>query len=96
MWRSATSVTQHRWRNISGATPLPAPAGVGPGTGSGVAARTDQTSSELMKRCQDRMNSSRSALILSACVVGIPCGKPAYVFSVPFGSNSADSGPESA
>jgi hypothetical protein len=26
---------------------------------------------------QDRMNSSRSALIVSACVVGIPCGKPA-------------------
>ena len=26
----------------------------------------------------------------------MPCGKPAYVFSVPFCTSSADSGPESA
>lgn len=26
---------------------------------------------------QERMNSSRSALMTSACVVGMPCGKPA-------------------
>src|SRR5207244_5152809 len=39
---------------------------------------------------------SRSALIVSASVVGIPCGKPLYVFKVLFLSNSADSGPESA
>ena len=45
---------------------------------------------------QDRMKSSRSALIVSACVVGMPCGKPWYVFSVPFGRSFADSGPESA
>ena len=30
------------------------------------------------------MNLSKSLLIVSACVAGIPCGKPAYVFSVPF------------
>ena len=30
------------------------------------------------------MNSSRSALIVSAWVVGIPCGKSWYVFRVPF------------
>ena len=45
---------------------------------------------------QDRMKSRRSALMVSACVVGMPCGKPWYVFSVPFGRSFADSGPESA
>ena len=30
------------------------------------------------------MNSNRSALMVSAWVVGIPCGKPGYVLSVPF------------
>jgi hypothetical protein len=39
---------------------------------------------------------SRSALIVSACVVGMPCGKPLYVFSVPFFSSFADNGPASA
>ena len=29
-------------------------------------------------------------------MVGIPCGKPWYVFSVPFYTSLADSGPESA
>ncbi len=38
----------------------------------------------------------RSALIVSACVVGMPCGNPSYVFSVPFCTSFADSGPESA
>jgi hypothetical protein len=45
---------------------------------------------------QDCMNVSRSALIVSAWVVGMPCGKPLYVFSVPFCTSSADSGPESS
>ena len=45
---------------------------------------------------QPRMNSSRSALIVSASVVGMPCGNPSYVFSVPFGRSSADSGAESS
>ena len=31
---------------------------------------------------QPRMNASRSALIVSTLDVGMPCGKPAYVFSV--------------
>jgi hypothetical protein len=45
---------------------------------------------------QDRINVNRSALIVSAWVVGIPCGNPAYVFSVPFWTSLAESGPESA
>jgi hypothetical protein len=45
---------------------------------------------------QDWMNVSRSLLIVSACVVGIPCGKPAYVFSVPFCTSSTARGPEVA
>jgi hypothetical protein len=45
---------------------------------------------------QDCTKASRSGLIVSACVVGMPCGKPLYVFSVPFCTSSADSGPESA
>jgi hypothetical protein len=40
--------------------------------------------------------SSRSALIVSASVVGMPCGNPSYVFSVPFCRSCADSGAESA
>jgi hypothetical protein len=39
---------------------------------------------------------SRSALIVSASVVGMPCGNPWYVFSVPCLRSRADSGPESA
>src|SRR5207237_5064419 len=39
---------------------------------------------------------SKSALMVSASVVGIPCGKPLYVFNVLFRSNFADNGPESA
>src|SRR5436190_15015124 len=39
---------------------------------------------------------SRSALIVSAWVVGIPCGNALYVFSVPSCTSRADSGPESA
>jgi hypothetical protein len=38
---------------------------------------------------QLRMNASRSALIVGASVVGIPCGNPLYVFNVPFFSNFA-------
>ena len=45
---------------------------------------------------QDWMKASRSALIVSAWVVGMPCGNPWYVFSVPFCTSFADSGPESA
>jgi anti-anti-sigma regulatory factor len=40
--------------------------------------------------------SSRSALIVSASVVGMPCGNPSYVFSVPFCRSCADSGAELA
>jgi hypothetical protein len=35
----------------------------------------------LMASIQPLMNASRSALIVSACVVGMPCGNPLYVFS---------------
>jgi NmrA-like family len=45
---------------------------------------------------QDCMKASRSALIVWASVVGMPCGNPLYVFSVPFCTSRADSGPESA
>ena len=42
------------------------------------------------------MKASRSALIMSAWVVGILCGNPAYVFSVPFCTISTARGPEVA
>jgi hypothetical protein len=45
---------------------------------------------------QDCRTASRSALIVSASVVGMPCGNPLYVFSVPFCTSCADSGAESA
>ena len=45
---------------------------------------------------QDWINASKSLLIVSACVVSIPCGKPAYVFSVPFCTSSTARGPELA
>jgi hypothetical protein len=45
---------------------------------------------------QDWMKASRSLLIVSALVVGMPCGNPGYVFKVPFCSSFADSGPASA
>jgi hypothetical protein len=45
---------------------------------------------------QDCTKASRSALMVSASVVGMPCGNPLYVFSVPFCRSRADSGPESA
>ena len=45
---------------------------------------------------QDWMKARRSALIVAACVVGMPCGNPEYVFNVPFCNSFADSGPESA
>ena len=48
------------------------------------------------RRSQDCRNASRSALIVSAWVVGIPWGNHAYVLSVPFCTSSADNGPESA
>jgi len=38
------------------------------------------------------MKASRSALVTSACVVGIPCGKPGYVLSVPSATSSAARG----
>jgi hypothetical protein len=40
------------------------------------------------------MNASRSALIVGASVVGIPCGNPGYDLSVPFCTSFAESGPE--
>ncbi|MGH3298350.1 MAG: hypothetical protein ACRDP7_41820 [Trebonia sp.] len=43
---------------------------------------------------QDWINASKSLLIVSACVVGIPCGKPVYVFSVPFCTSLTVRGPE--
>jgi hypothetical protein len=43
-----------------------------------------------------RRKASRSALIVSACVVGIPCGKSLYVLRTPFFSSFADKGPASA
>src|SRR5664279_5801423 len=45
---------------------------------------------------QDWMKANRSALIVSAWVVGMPCGNAEYVFKVPFCTSFADSGPESA
>jgi DNA-binding NarL/FixJ family response regulator len=45
---------------------------------------------------QDFKNASRSVLIVSASVVGMPCGNPGYDLSVPFGSSLADRGPASA
>ena len=45
---------------------------------------------------QEFNQASRSALIVAAWVVGMPCGNPLYVFSVPFRTSFADSGPESA
>ena len=45
---------------------------------------------------QEFNQASRSALIVAAWVVGMPCGNPLYVFSVPFCTSFADSGPESA
>jgi hypothetical protein len=45
---------------------------------------------------QDWMNASRSLLMVSACVVGIPWGKPGYVFSVPFCTSWTARGPEVA
>ena len=42
------------------------------------------------------MNPSRSALIWSALVVGIPCGKPGYTFSVAFFTIFADIGAAAA
>jgi hypothetical protein len=45
---------------------------------------------------QDWMDLSKSLLIVSACMVGIPCGNPAYVFSVPFCTSSTARGPEVA
>ena len=42
---------------------------------------------------QPLRNASRSALIFSACVVGMPCGKSLYVIRVPFFNSFADSGP---
>ena len=45
---------------------------------------------------QDSMKASRSALMVAASVVGMPCGNPGYDFSVPFCTSLADSGPASA
>jgi hypothetical protein len=42
------------------------------------------------------MNANRSALIVSALVVGIPWGKPGYIFSVEFFTSFADSGAAAA
>jgi hypothetical protein len=45
---------------------------------------------------QDCKKASRSALIVSAWVVGMPCGNPWYVLSVPLCTSSTDSGAESS
>jgi hypothetical protein len=42
------------------------------------------------------INANKSALIVSAFVVGMPCGKPLYVFKIDPLINLALSGPESA
>src|SRR4029078_4020216 len=44
----------------------------------------------------ERRKISRSALIVSAFVVGMPCGKLLWVFSVPFFNSLADNREESA
>ena len=44
----------------------------------------------------DLMNARKSALIVAASVVGIPCGKPLYVFKSPCLRRRADRGAESA
>jgi hypothetical protein len=51
---------------------------------------------EAERNVQDWINVSKSLLIVSACMVGIPCGKPAYIFSVPFCTSSTARGPEVA
>src|SRR5690242_18492816 len=40
---------------------------------------------------QDWMKASRSLMIVSASVVGMPCGNPGYAFRDPFRSSIADS-----
>jgi hypothetical protein len=44
----------------------------------------------------DLKKARRSGLIVSACVVGMPWGKPLYVLSVPFFKSFAERGAESA
>jgi hypothetical protein len=44
----------------------------------------------------ERRKASKSLFIVSAFVVGMPCGKFLYVFSVPFFTSLADNGAESA
>jgi hypothetical protein len=48
-----------------------------------------------LRRCSLK-KASRSALIWDAWVVGMPCGKPGYTFSVAFFSIFADMGPAAA
>jgi hypothetical protein len=42
------------------------------------------------------MKANRSASVECTCVVGMPCGKPLQVFSVPFFISFADNGPAAA
>jgi len=57
---------------------------------------TPPAATQPLRGIQLRMNASRSALMVLASVVHIPCGKPLYVLSVPFFTSLADSGPASA
>ena len=60
---------------------------------TGSQTRNCEGSSLRKTHCQLLMNASKSALMTSACVVIIPCGKSLYVFSVPFLRSLAESGP---
>jgi hypothetical protein len=60
----------------------------------GLGVRVSQHVPRRKRNDQDWMNVNKSLLIVSACVVGIPCGKPAYVFSVPFCTSLTARGPE--
>jgi hypothetical protein len=86
-----------------GIAAVPDELGAGRGGRSADTAEVQSHSSSLATRPaasrragQDCNQASRSALIVAAWVVGMPCGNPWYVFSVPFCTSLADSGPESA
>jgi len=79
LYSHAGDGNRHAWMVDRAVTGVVSP-GIEPG-GKCEAAPPDQVASF---SAQVRMNARRSALMVSAWVVGIPCGKPAYVFSVPF------------
>lgn len=51
---------------------------------------------KVLRESAHSMKASRSALMVSAMVVGIPCGKPRYVFNTAPAIRVAVSGAESA